>query len=280
MQRVVRSLIAELPRTRPDTVSLFEWRLESLERAFGADQVRAWCSYLYLGRVGMSSIELRELVAAGGRERNVSVVPLIERGSRQYLQRRGGQLDFFHNQLRQAVKKRYLHSGEACHTAHVAIAAYFRRNADPLGRRDWSGGDDRALSELPYHLAEGGRLEELFEVLTDFRYLERKATEVAVLEQADARGRVRRTHTGVFALQDDLDLAIAKLGNVEGAASRPLIVTAFDSGGGLAVRCPRCSATCPRVEEQLGMEMLCPHCTGRLKVNPFAVKSRGGLPAG
>jgi hypothetical protein len=28
MQRVVRSLIAELPRTRPGTVSLFEWRLE------------------------------------------------------------------------------------------------------------------------------------------------------------------------------------------------------------------------------------------------------------
>ncbi len=279
MQQVVRSLIAELPRTRPDTVSLFEWRLECLERAFGADRVREWCSYLYLGRVGMSSTELRELVAAGGGERDASVVPLIERGIRQYLQRRGGQLDFFHSQLRQAAKKRYLHSGEAYQGAHAAIAAYFRQKADPLGERDWPGGHERALSELPYHLAEGGRLDELFEVLTDFRFLERKATEVAVLEQADARGRVRRTYTGAFALQDDLDLAIAKLGNVE-AASRPLFVTAFDAGGRLVVRCPRCSATCSCAEEQFGTEMPCPHCTGRLKVNPFAVKSRGGLPAG
>lgn len=278
MQRVVRSLIAGLPRTRPDTVSLFEWRLESLERAFGADQVREWCSYLCLGRVGMSSIELRELVAAGDGEGDASMVPLIERGIRQYLQRRGGQLDFFHSQLRQAVKKRYLDFEEAYLRAHTAIAAYFRRKADPGGKGEWTGGHGRALSELPYHLAEGGRLDELFEVLTDFRFLERKATEVAVLEYTDARGRVRKTHTGVFALQDDLDLAIAKLGKAEGATS-PLIVTAFAVSGGLAVRCPWCTAICPREEEQLGTEMLCPHCTGRLKVNPFAVKSRGGLPA-
>jgi hypothetical protein len=279
MQRVVRSLITELPRTRPDTVSLFEWRLESLERAFGADQVREWCSYLCLGRVGMSSIELGELVGTGDRERDTAVTPFIERGIRQYLQRRGGQLDFFHSQLRQAVKKRYLYLEEACRGAHIAIAAYFRQKADPLGEGDWAGGHDRALSELPYHLAEGGRLDDLFEVLTDFRFLEHKATEVAVLEQADARGRVRKTHTGVFALQDDLDLAIAKLGKAEGTASRPLVVTAFDAGGGLVVRCPWCSATCSCAEEQFGTEMPCPHCTGRLKVNPFAVKSRGGLPA-
>lgn len=279
MQRIVRSLIAELPRTRPDTVSLFEWRLESLERAFGADQVRDWCSYLCLGRVGMSSIELRELIATSDGEQAESAAPLIERGIRQYLQRRGGQLDFFHTQLRQAVEKRYLHLEEAHQRAHTVIAAYFRRTADPRGEKDWTGGHDRALSELPYHLAEGERLDELFEVLTDFRFLERKAAEVAVMEHTDAQGRVRKTHTGVFALQDDLDLAIAKLRNAPGAVSRPLIVTAFDVGGGLAIRCPWCTAIYPPKEEQLGTEMLCPHCTGRLKVNPFAVKNRGGLPA-
>ncbi len=279
MQRIVRSRIGDLPRTRPDTVSLFEWRLESLERAFGADQVRDWSSYLCLGRVGMSSIELRELIATSEGERDQAVAPLIERGIRQYLQRRGSQLDFFHSQLRQAVKKRYLHLEEAHKRGHIAIATYFRRAANPQDDGDWSGGYDRALSELPYHLAEGGRLDELFEVLTDFRFLERKATEVALLEHTDARGRVSRAHTGVFALQDDLDLAIAKLGNVEAAASRPLLVTAFDVGSGLAIRCPRCSCTCPCAEEQFGTEMLCPHCRGRLKVNPFAVKNRGGLPA-
>jgi Domain of unknown function (DUF4062)/NACHT domain len=280
MQRLVRSLIADLPRTRPDTVSLFEWRLETLERAFGAGQVREWCSYLCLGRVGMSSSELRELVTTGGAERDASAVPLIERGIRQYLQQRGAQLDYFHSQLREAVKKRYLQLGQANQKGHRAIATYFRQKADPLGEGDWSGRNDRALSELPYHLTEGGQLDELFEVLTDFRFLERKATEVAVLEQANAQGRVRRTHTGVFALQDDLDLAIAKLGNLEAAASRPLIVTAFDTGDGLAVRCPRCSATYPSSEEQFGTDMLCPHCTGPLKVNSFPVKKRGGLPAG
>jgi len=280
MQRVVRSLIAALPRTRPDTVSLFEWRLETLERAFGADQVREWCSYLSLGRVGMSSIELRELIATDSTEGERSVAPLIERGIRQYLQQRGGQLDFFHSQLRQAVRKRYLHLDEAYQRAHIAIAAYFQRKADPLGERAWSGGDDRALSELPYHLAEGGRLDELFEVLTDFRFLERKATEVAVLQQTNAQGQIKTTHTGVFALQDDLDLAIAKLGNIDAAAPHPLIATAFDASDGLTVRCPRCSATYSCAAEQFGAEVLCPHCKGPLKVNPFAVKRRGGFPAG
>ena len=61
----------------------------------------------------MSSIELRALVATGGGGQDASVVPFIERGIRQYLQRRGDQLDFFHSQLRQAVRKRYLQLGEA-----------------------------------------------------------------------------------------------------------------------------------------------------------------------
>jgi hypothetical protein len=121
------------------------------------------------------------------------VVLLIERGIRQYLQQRGGQLDYFHSQLRQAVKKRYLQLGEANQRAHIAIAAYFRQKADPLGEGDWSG---------------------------------------------------------------------------------------RNTGDGLAVRCPRCNATYPSAEEQFGTAMLCPHCTGPLKVNPFAVKKRGGLPAG
>jgi len=279
MQRVVRSLITELPRVRPDVASLFEWRLESLERAFGVEAVRLWSSYLCLGRVGMSSMELRELVVSTGAKQDGSVVPLIERGMRQYLQRRGPQLDLFHSQLRQAIMKRYLYLGEAHQRTHAAIADYFRRKADPKGDGMWSGGHERALSELPYHLAEGGRLIELLEVLTDFRFVERKATEVAVSEQSVGGGKVSTMHMGVFALQDDLDLAIAKLDNVTAAPSGRLFVTAFDAGGELAIRCPRCGATRPCTKRELGTELLCANCAGRLKVNPFPNKSRGGFSA-
>ncbi|MEU6231244.1 DUF4062 domain-containing protein [Streptomyces sp. NPDC047042] len=277
MQRVVRSVIAELPRLRPDAVSLFEWRLESLERAFGTDRVRQWCSYICAGRTGMSSTELRELVVTGEEGQDASVVPLIERGIRQYLRPRGGELDFFHTQLEQAVKKRYLDTNAAYVESHVAIASYFRRKADPQGTGEWKGGHERALSELPYHLAEGGKLDDLFGVLTDFQFLERKAAEVGVVEHVDDGGVVTRTHTGVFALQDDLDLAIAKFADIKVRGTHPLIVTAFNTGKELAVRCPRCAAICSRETQQLGMEMLCPHCNGPLKVNPSPVRIRGGL---
>jgi hypothetical protein len=66
----------------------------------------------------------------------------------------------------------------------------------------------RKLAELPYQQAHGGCWDELYETLTDFRFLERKVATAAVDQGTDARGRTLSIYAGVYALQDDFDLAL------------------------------------------------------------------------
>jgi hypothetical protein len=106
LNRVVPDRIAALTHDYPDTVRLFRWVLQRLE-VFGADAVRWWCLYLAHGRVGMASHELADLLVHKLGGDGAASARRIERGLRRYLQRRGGQLDYFHNQLRQAVFDQY-----------------------------------------------------------------------------------------------------------------------------------------------------------------------------
>ena len=145
-------------------------------------------------------------------------------------------LAFYHNQLRDAAAAEYL-AGESAGRRHGALAAYFRRRADPEGDRSWIGGYARGLGELPYHLAGAGESDELYDTLTDFTFLEHKATEVAVIEHPGDRGTVTRTYGGVYKLQDDYELAIATLG-IDPLSSQPAGTppegVPFASGGRLA----------------------------------------------
>jgi uncharacterized OB-fold protein len=165
------------------------------------------------------------------------------------------------------------------------MADYFRELADPRGDDRWTGvrgPDRRGLSELPYHLTRAARIDDVTEVLTDFTFLEQKAAHVGVVERPDGG----RLYTGVFALEDDFDAALATLGGVDGTGQRPrLVVTAIDRGDGLALRCPHCNTVHPsgrrcetcgvehRVEDWRGREIACPgpDCGGPLRVNDFVV---------
>jgi hypothetical protein len=179
-------------------------------------------------------------------------------------------LAFYHRQLSAAARDEYL-ADDAEAKRHSALADYFRGRADPKAERSWDGGSERGLSELPYHLAGAARLDDLFETLTDFRFLEHKAAEVGVVEHAGADGKATKTYAGVFALQDDYELALAKSGGGEAAARRALIVTAVDSGDGLKVGCPWCNTRSVCEQEWRGKEIECPNCKGPLRVNPFVV---------
>jgi hypothetical protein len=119
-------------------------------------------------------------------------------------------LAFHHGQLREAASRQYL-ADDAGPRRHAALADYFRRKSDPAHDRTWTGGYARGLSELPYHLAGADDLDELYQTLTDFTFLEHKAAEVGVVEHPHAGGKTTRTHTGVFLLLDDYALALAKL---------------------------------------------------------------------
>lgn len=169
---MVPARIASMSHDYPDTVSLFRWVLQKLE-VFGTEAVRWWCLYLAHGRVGMASHELADLLARKLGADFAATALLIERGLRRYLLRRGGQLDFFHGQLRQAVMEQYGPQAETT-VVHHEMAEYFRRLADSESNRTWLGGERRPFEELPYHLAGAGHMQELRTILSDLAYLDAK----------------------------------------------------------------------------------------------------------
>jgi len=181
-------------------------------------------------------------------------------------------LAFYHNQLRDAANAAYL-EGEHGPRRHTALARYFRGRSDPQGDRTWTGGYARGLSELPFHLAGAGALDALCETLTDFTFLEHKTAEVATAEHQNAEGKMITTHLGVFGLQDDYELALAKLRGVPVSPRKPLIVTAVARGQGLVIRCPWCNKPSPFQEQLRGSDLACPNpeCNGPLRINKFVV---------
>ncbi len=280
-------------RELPDEVQpLFVWILERLEgdpgfrdasgSVIGEGLVSRYTSYLSIGRSGMAQAELVDLVAPAGDEEEARPDPQGNVAALRalllpYLMRRGGLLDFYHGQTRAAVQNKYLQDESDCHAAHRTVADYFRQKADPGADLSWTGESLRGLSELPFHLTEAGEWDEVHDILTNFRFLERKAAEVGIVETADAEGKVSKMYTGVLQLQDDFTHALEKMPGGTAAARRPIIVTATDFGEGLVLRCPFCNKSTPFNNDWLDDEMECPQegCGGPLKVNPFVVERPG-----
>ena len=156
----VPQLIAQMQHLYPDSVRLFEWVLERLE-VFGPEAVRRWCTYLRLGRTGMSSRELAELLRRKLGEGQDHVALRIERGLRPYLQRRGEQLDFLHGQLGTAAARRYAIDDESAW--HWDVAAYMEKR--------WKEPNEHAISELPYHQTRARAWDALQATLTSLRFV-------------------------------------------------------------------------------------------------------------
>ena len=117
-------------------------------------------------------------------------------------------LSFFHSQLADGVRMRYL-TGEAVQARHWELARYFSGQPLQLSGADEQAPNLRKLSELPYQLANAGRWDELYATLTDFRFLQAKATWTDVDTGTDEAGRPVAIHSGVYALQDDFNLALS-----------------------------------------------------------------------
>ncbi|HUE97006.1 MAG TPA: AAA family ATPase, partial [Longimicrobiaceae bacterium] len=209
--------IRELPE---ETEPLFVWILGRLERddgfrdadgeLIGPGVVRNYCSYLAVGRSGMSEAELAELVAPSREGADpLGNVAALTRLLRPYLMYSGDLLKFFHGQIEQAVKGVYLDEEAERVAAHGAVAEYFRRKADPGGDLTWTGAADqpRSVSELPHHLTEAQMWEELYAVLTDLGFLEAKCTHVAVQDVGEGEEK-RKVYGGVYELQDDYRRAL------------------------------------------------------------------------
>ena len=52
------------------------------------------------------------------------------------------------------VEKHYIRPAgfEYVSKVHIALAGYYRKQADPHNDLQWSGSDRKALIELPYHM--------------------------------------------------------------------------------------------------------------------------------
>ncbi len=137
----------------------------------------------------------------------------------------GDLLTFFHAELGDACRERYLTGGRGA-ALHSRMAEYFHAEADPDGDGRWAGGNGnpsiRGLSELPHHLAQAGQWDELYRTLVDFAFLEQKAEHVDV-RGADEAGDGAARYGGVFALEADFEEALRLMPDSSGAAG---------SGGG------------------------------------------------
>lgn len=181
MNRIVPALIASFPQHFSDTVSLFVWVLQRLE-VFGTERVKYWCTYLAMGRVGMGSCELAALLKRKLGEEAAGRALLIERGLRRYLQRRGGQLDFFHDQLRRAVMRKYgTDSGTrreatlSIDSLHNEIAQYFTASArGDIHAKPWETEAVRGFSECVYHFMQARDYDKARTLLVDFAFLQHK----------------------------------------------------------------------------------------------------------
>lgn len=161
--------IDRLPATAP---KLFDWILARLEqdpiftddvgKRIGPSLLRAFGELLASSRHGLSETELAELLQPGDLNHEPPVrhdargnVAALLRLLRPYLLRRGELVDFHHLQFREAVATRYLADQRSRLAAHLSLAAFFRRQADPDGNEMWNGQSRRGLSELLHHLLAG-----------------------------------------------------------------------------------------------------------------------------
>lgn len=187
-------------------------------------------------------------------------------------------MTFYHRQFGEVVKQEFL-SGER----HKKLARYFAAQPLYLLEKDQKP-NLRKVSELPYQQTYGEMWEELYDTLTDFKFLEAKCTNVAATN-LDMGENAPRVYGGVYELQSDYERALIRFpGATESMGVGVIgigvpIITAvkFPDRGTPVFRCPKCLQFVPLQEEWLGNVIACPRqgCGGRLKLNPF-VASRSG----
>jgi len=167
------------------------------------------------------SVHSLPTTADGGRAIPIVLWSRLFYDLRRYLTERGKAslhlFTFFHKQLAEVATEMYLaESGttgqrltDGGRARHRVLAQYFHRLADPEGDCTWGADSPRGLSELPYHLTQAEEWDELTSTLTDFGFLENKATKVAVRTRLDDDEDVESSsYDGVYRLLDDYRLAL------------------------------------------------------------------------
>jgi hypothetical protein len=121
---------------------------------------------------------------------------------------------FYHREFDDVMTEALLGGGQGCE-CHGRLADYFRSRADPSSWGSWKDGYPRGLSELPYHLTQAGRPEELRDTLTEFRFLYAKVEALGLqplIDDYDGARRVGYVDKGMGLVQDALRLSAHVVG--------------------------------------------------------------------
>jgi hypothetical protein len=264
-------------------------RAREYRNADGEEALEEWLNAV---RTRSDRSELRALLAEILPTRNGPRLPVVLWSRlafdlRPYLTEREADgailINFFHRELGDVADAEFL--SQRALEYHGRLADYLRPGLTDEGRWSWDEASRRGLSELPYHLVGAERWDEVEETLTDFGFLEGKASRVAVEHRRDTEGNEVTTYSGVRRLEEDFDMALRAMRGGDVADRPRIIVTATDLGEGLVIRCPHCNTVhtleveCSicrethRLEEWRGKERTCtnPACRGPLRVNEFVV---------
>ena len=211
-----------------DVGGILRQLLDRLEDDHGAVLVRRALGLLAVSQHGLSEGEILDLLSGdaavlGEVEHRMPRSPstegqlppvlwaLLNADLEPYLNERRSEgrmvLGFYHRQLTAAAAARYLAGADAA-KEHRRLADYFGAQPLDLAGQEHPVANTRKLTELPYQQAHGACWDELWSTLTDFRFLQRKIEAVGVEEAIDQQGHPVVTHTGVYALQADFDLAL------------------------------------------------------------------------
>ena len=88
-----------------------------------------------------------------------------------------GVLKLVYNEVMKVVQKRYINAMgmDYMSQVHIVLAGFYKKQADPGNTLDWSSSDQKALTELPYHLtASAIAWKHLQNLLTDINFIKAK----------------------------------------------------------------------------------------------------------
>ncbi len=180
----IKNLGATVPK-------LFDEVLQRLEGDHGKEFVKTALTLILCSRGGLMENEMVDLLQVYNKTNNLDSSPeavrqhwnRLYRSLGYYLKPSGDStngettLNFFHEQMAIAVKKRYLSIAKSEIKIHEKIAQHFYSRADPKTDGTWLGAtDQRAIRELPYHLTAGKMWKQLQKVLCDMSYIEIKCS--------------------------------------------------------------------------------------------------------
>jgi tetratricopeptide (TPR) repeat protein len=148
-----------------DIPNLYDRILERWEADYQQERRALVCdamTALWASRRGLGESELLELLGSGGQPLPRAIWSPLSLAAGQSLVVRSGLSGFFHDYLREAVRRRYLPNASAEKEAHLRLADYFEA-LDPSRRR---------IEELPWQLAEATAWQRLFDLLSDLSFFQ------------------------------------------------------------------------------------------------------------